>query len=219
MTSGLRTLLRMDPDVMFLGEIRDAEAAEIAMRAASSGKYVFSTLHSRDVASTITALRDLGIDARSLAGNLTGIVSQRLVRRLCLECRLAVSLNDDDRALLEKHSIEPPAQWFRAVGCSACRGTGYRRRIGVFEVVLADDGLLREIARGAAEHELREYIRRYRRLDERCPDQGLRWSHEPRRSHEDELGLSSGIGRKAGYQAVSGNGPNLLDSIGTSEAQ
>jgi type II secretory ATPase GspE/PulE/Tfp pilus assembly ATPase PilB-like protein/nucleotide-binding universal stress UspA family protein len=160
MTSGLRTLLRMDPDVMFLGEIRDAEAAEIAMRAASSGKYVFSTLHSRDVASTITALRDLGIDARSLAGNLTGIVSQRLVRRLCLECRLAVSLNDDDRALLEKHSIEPPAQWFRAVGCSACRGTGYRRRIGVFEVVLADDGLLREIARGAAEHELREYIRR-----------------------------------------------------------
>jgi type II secretory ATPase GspE/PulE/Tfp pilus assembly ATPase PilB-like protein len=160
MTSGLRTLLRMDPDVMFLGEIRDTEAAEIAMRAASSGKYVFSTLHTRDVASTVTALRDMGIDARSLAENLTGIVSQRLVRRLCLECRQATSVNDEKRVLLEGYRIECPAQWFRAVGCSACRGTGYRGRIGIFEVVLVDEELLREIARGAAEHELREYIRR-----------------------------------------------------------
>jgi len=160
MTRGLRTLLRMDPDVMFLGEIRDTEAAEIAMRAASSGKYVFSTLHTRDVASTITALRDLHVDARSLAGNLTGIISQRLVRRLCPECRQTASLTGEDRSLLQMHGIEPPAQWFRAAGCSACRGTGYRGRIGVFEVVLADDGLLREIACGAPEHELREYIRR-----------------------------------------------------------
>jgi type II secretory ATPase GspE/PulE/Tfp pilus assembly ATPase PilB-like protein/nucleotide-binding universal stress UspA family protein len=160
MTSGLRTLLRMDPDVIFLGEIRDGGAAGVAMRAASSGKYVFSTLHTRDVASTITALRDFGVDARSLAGNLTGIVSQRLVRRLCPECRLAVSPSSEERALLQHHAIEPPTQWFRASGCSACRGAGYRGRVGVFEVVLADDGLLREIARGAAEHELREYIRR-----------------------------------------------------------
>jgi general secretion pathway protein E len=165
MTSGLRTLLRMDPDVIFLGEIRDAEAAEIAMRAAGSGKYVFSTLHTRDVASTITALRDLGVDARSLAGNLTSIISQRLVRRLCPECRVAASLSNDDRALLQKHGIEPPAQWFRSVGCTACRGTGYRGRIGIFEVVLADEGLLREIPREAPEHELREYTRRLRTAD------------------------------------------------------
>jgi len=160
MTSGLRTLLRMDPDVVFLGEIRDAEAAEIAMRAASSGKYVFSTLHTRDVASTVTALRDLGIDSRSLAGNFTGIVSQRLVRRLCPQCRQASSITDSERSVLEKHGIGPPPQWFQPVGCPACRGTGFRGRIGVFEAVLTDEGFLRDIARGAAEHELRGYIRR-----------------------------------------------------------
>ena len=159
MTSGLRTLLRMDPDIVFLGEIRDAEAAEIAMRAASSGKYVFSTLHTRDVASTVTALRDLHIDRRSLAGNLTGIISQRIVRRLCPQCRRSAPTSDEDRAVLEKYGLEPPAQFFQPVGCSHCRGRGYRGRIGVFEVVVADDEILCEIAGGAAEHELRHRIR------------------------------------------------------------
>jgi type II secretory ATPase GspE/PulE/Tfp pilus assembly ATPase PilB-like protein/nucleotide-binding universal stress UspA family protein len=161
MTSGLRTLLRMDPDVVFLGEIRDAEAAEIAMRAASSGKYVFSTLHTRDVASTVTALRDLRVDTRSLAGNLTGIVSQRLVRRLCLQCRQPTgAVKDTERALFKQHGIEPPSQLFQAVGCLGCRGTGYRGRIGVFEVVMADEELRVAIAGGTAEHELRDRIRR-----------------------------------------------------------
>jgi type II secretory ATPase GspE/PulE/Tfp pilus assembly ATPase PilB-like protein len=107
MTSGLRNLLRMDPDIVLVGEIRDAETAEIAMRAASSGKYVFTTFHTRDVASTITALRDLHIDNRSLAGNLTGIVSQRLVRRLCPDCRQAVAVDASQ------------AEWFASeeIGC------------------------------------------------------------------------------------------------------
>jgi type II secretory ATPase GspE/PulE/Tfp pilus assembly ATPase PilB-like protein/nucleotide-binding universal stress UspA family protein len=159
MTAGLRVLLRMDPDAVFLGEIRDAEAADIAMRAASSGKYVFSTFHTRDVASTVTALRDLHVDSRSLSGNLTGIISQRIVRRLCLQCRRPVPVTADGRTLLEKHGIEPPAQLFEAAGCANCRGTGYRGRIGVFEVVLSSDEFSHEIARGAVEHELRELIR------------------------------------------------------------
>jgi general secretion pathway protein E len=160
MTSGLRTLLRMDPDIVFLGEIRDAEAAEIAMRAASSGKYVFTTLHTRDVASTVTAILDLGIDRRSLAGNLTGIVSQRLVRRLCPQCRQPADLRDKDRAWFGQHGIEPPAQLFEPVGCPACRGKGFRGRVGVFEVVLADAELVQLITQGATEHEVREQIRR-----------------------------------------------------------
>jgi type IV pilus assembly protein PilB len=159
MTSGLRTLLRMDPDIVFLGEIRDGEAAEISMRAASSGKYVFSTLHTRDVASTVTALRDLHVDSRSLGGNLAGIISQRIVRRLCTECREAAPIRDEERAIFQRHKIEPPAHLGRPVGCRNCRGSGYRGRIGVFEVVQAEENLLREIARGAAEHELRELIR------------------------------------------------------------
>jgi type II secretory ATPase GspE/PulE/Tfp pilus assembly ATPase PilB-like protein len=160
MTSGLRTLLRMDPDIVFLGEIRDAEAAEIAMRAASSGKYVFTTLHTRDVASTVTAILDLRIDRRSLAGNLAGIVSQRLVRRLCPQCRRSVELQDKDRARLNQFGLNPPPQLFEPVGCHACRGKGYRGRVGIFEVALADAELIQLISQGATEHEVREQIRR-----------------------------------------------------------
>lgn len=159
MTSGLRTLLRMDPDIVFLGEIRDGEAAEMSMRAASSGKHVFSTLHTRDVASTVTALRDLHVDPRSLAGNLTGIISQRLVRRLCQGCRVAAPLTADERAQLQAHGIEPPPELFHPAGCPTCRGTGYRGRIGIFEVLLADDKFLEQIVRGASEHDLRNHLR------------------------------------------------------------
>jgi type II secretory ATPase GspE/PulE/Tfp pilus assembly ATPase PilB-like protein len=159
MTSGLRTLLRMDPDIVFLGEIRDAGAAETAMRAASSGKYVFSTLHTRDVASTITALRDLHIDSRSLAGNLTGIISQRIVRRLCSQCRREDTTTDEQRALVKDYGLGPPAHLFYPSGCTHCRGTGYRGRIGVYEVVVPNDDILRQISSGASEQELRQCIR------------------------------------------------------------
>jgi type II secretory ATPase GspE/PulE/Tfp pilus assembly ATPase PilB-like protein len=160
MTSGLRTLLRMDPDIAFLGEIRDAEAAEIAMRAASSGKYVLTTLHTRDVASTVTAILDLGIDRRSLAGNITGIISQRLVRRLCPQCRRPTNLLDKDRAVFDRVELNPPSQLFEPVGCPACRGKGYRGRIGIFEVVLADANLVQLITQGATEQDVRDHIRR-----------------------------------------------------------
>ena len=87
MTSGLRTLLRMDPDVIFIGEIRDTEAAAIALRAANSGAFVFSSLHARDVASSIALLRDFGATPKAVSSGLAGIINQRLVRRLCLNCR------------------------------------------------------------------------------------------------------------------------------------
>ncbi len=94
MTDGLKTVLRMDPDVIFLGEIRDAAAAEITMRAAGSGRYVFSTLHTRDVAGVFTALRDFGLTDRSIAANVSGVVNQRLMRRLCIRCRREVNTTD-----------------------------------------------------------------------------------------------------------------------------
>ncbi len=159
MASGLRTMLRMDPDVVFIGEIRDTEAAEIGMRAASSGKYVISTLHTRDVPSTVTALRDLHIDNRSLAGNLTGILSQRIIRRLCLKCRRAEPPNDEQRRLFEQLDLSPPQELFHPTGCPDCRGRGYRGRIGVFEVVVAENEITSRIADGVTEHELRQLIR------------------------------------------------------------
>jgi type II secretory ATPase GspE/PulE/Tfp pilus assembly ATPase PilB-like protein len=159
MTTGLRTLLRMDPDVVFLGEIRDVEAAEIAMRAGSSGRYVFSTLHTRDVASTVTALRDLHIDNRSLAGNLVGIISQRLIRRLCPDCRVEAPPEDAVRRVFEAESLESPALVGLPIGCPLCRGTGFRGRIGVFEAVVAEGPSAEAIQRGTPEDELRRLFR------------------------------------------------------------
>ena len=159
MTSGLRTLLRLDPDVVLVGEIRDAEAAETAMRAASSGKYVFSSLHTRDVASTVTALRDLHIDNRSLAGNLVGIVSQRLVRRLCPECSRSAATTEYEQATFRACGLEPPTEVRHPVGCPHCRGNGYYDRIGVFEVVAPEHEIVQAIERGEPEDELRVAIR------------------------------------------------------------
>jgi type II secretory ATPase GspE/PulE/Tfp pilus assembly ATPase PilB-like protein len=159
LSAGLRTMLRMDPDVVFVGEIRDAQTAEMAMRAASSGKYVFSTLHTRDVASTVTALRDLGVSPRSLAGNLTGIISQRLVRRLCHQCRELGPITDHARQLLADHDVEMPSQLYRAGGCDNCRNTGYCGRVGAFEVAVAVHQLIEAIDREAPEDELRRLIR------------------------------------------------------------
>ncbi len=159
MTKGLRTLLRMDPDIILVGEIRDAETAEIAMRAASSGKFVFTTLHTRDVASTITAIRDLKIDNRSLAGNLTGIVSQRLVRRLCEHCRKQVPVDEEAASVFNNAGLDPPETIFEATGCERCRQSGYRERIGVFEVMTPNRALCQAIEQDASEDDLRHLIR------------------------------------------------------------
>ncbi len=158
MTSGLRTLLRLDPDVVLIGEIRDADAAETAMRAASSGKYVFSSLHTRDVASTVTAIRDLHIDNRSLAGNLAGIISQRLLRRLCAECSTAAAPTEQEAAVFVANELEPPKEIRHPVGCPRCRGTGYYDRIGLFEVVTSEDDIITAINDGKPERELRRLI-------------------------------------------------------------
>lgn len=159
MTTGLRTILRMDPDVVFLGEIRDPEAAHIAMRAANSGKYVLSTLHTRDVASTVTALRDMDIADRTAAGHLTGIINQRLVRKLCPECKQSATTTAAEAAHFQSADVAPPDVLFTPVGCAACRDTGYRGRTGVFEVALVDDTLSNEISCGADESELYSALR------------------------------------------------------------
>ncbi|MCA9215173.1 MAG: Flp pilus assembly complex ATPase component TadA [Planctomycetales bacterium] len=158
MASGLRTMLRMDPDVIFVGEIRDAEAALIAMQAASSGRYVFSTLHTRDVASTITALRDMNVADRSLAGNLNGIVNQRLVRRLCPDCRIQYDILDEERTKFEANSLDAPATLYRRSGCDACRHTGYRGRVGIFEAALIDREIGNAIVDEHSEQSIRDLL-------------------------------------------------------------
>jgi type II secretory ATPase GspE/PulE/Tfp pilus assembly ATPase PilB-like protein len=159
MTAGLKTLLRMDPNVVFVGEIRDLEAADIAMRSASSGRFVLSTLHTRDVAATITACRDLRIDNRSLAGNLNGIINQRLVRRLCAHCRLATPPDEKVRQAFSDQCLDPPLEVFQPRGCDRCKGTGYFGRVGVFEVALLTPAVKEGLAQGVSEQELRDLLR------------------------------------------------------------
>ncbi len=159
MSSGLKTLLRMDPDIIFVGEIRDSENAGIAFRAASSGRFVFSSLHTRDVASTLTALRDLGVTDHSISANLIGVVNQRLVRKLCVQCRKSVGPSEQCKEAFSEYGLVTPPQIYEPVGCDACRGTGFKGRSGVFECVKCDAELTRAIASNVTEAELRRLIR------------------------------------------------------------
>lgn len=132
--AGLRAILRMDPDVVYVGEVRDAETAKVAMQAANSGRYVLSTLHARSVASTVAGLLGMGLAPHTLAANLTGVVNVRLVRRLCTECRRPEPPSESFLQLCDELNVARPAEIFRPEGCVACRRTGYRGRIGLYEV-------------------------------------------------------------------------------------
>ena len=140
-SSALRTFLRQDPDVIMVGEIRDRETAEIAIRAALTGHLVFSTIHTNDSASTVTRLLDMGIEPFLVSSSVEGIVAQRLVRGLCTACREPTDL---DRNILLEHGfpvekIPSENPIYKAVGCDECRGTGYRGRSGIFEILPITD--------------------------------------------------------------------------------
>ena len=137
----LRTFLRQDPDVIMVGEIRDRETAEIAIRAALTGHLVFSTIHTNDSASTVTRLLDMGIEPFLVASSVEGIVAQRLVRGLCDNCKAP---KEYDRAFLEEHSfpverLATEGPIYEAVGCDECRGNGYKGRTGIFEILHVTD--------------------------------------------------------------------------------
>jgi len=137
----LRTFLRQDPDVIMVGEIRDRETAEIAIRAALTGHLVFSTIHTNDSASTITRLLDMGIEPFLVASSVEGIVAQRLVRGLCTACRQPVELSHD---FLKEHNfpigrLAAEGPIYEAVGCDECRGNGYKGRTGIFEILPVND--------------------------------------------------------------------------------
>lgn len=137
----LRTFLRQDPDVIMVGEIRDRETAEIAIRAALTGHLVFSTIHTNDSASTITRLLDMGIEPFLVASSVEGIVAQRLVRGLCKACRQPVELSEEflneHNFPVERLATEGPI--YEAVGCDECRGNGYKGRTGIFEILPVND--------------------------------------------------------------------------------
>ena len=155
--SALRSILRQDPDVILVGEIRDQETARIAMQAAQTGHLVLSTLHTDDAPSAVTRLTDIGVEPFVIASATLGVVAQRLVRRLCGACRRQYTPNSETlRALNISEADAANIPFYRPVGCDACHQTGYKGRIGIYEVMKISDRIRRMIAQRAGEDAIRE---------------------------------------------------------------
>ena len=142
--AGLRSILRQDPDVIMIGEIRDRETAEIAIHASLTGHLVFSTLHTNDAASAATRLIDMGIEPFLVASSVVAVLAQRLLRRICPDCKRSYSASEEE---LDRLDIPPGSKvtLYRGAGCAACSQTGYRGRTGIFELMVLDDEIRRLI--------------------------------------------------------------------------
>jgi len=150
---GIRALMRQDPDVILVGEIRDEATASMAVRAAMTGHQVYATLHANSVFGAVPRLSDMGVDKSLLSGNITGIVAQRLVRQLCHHCRLPYQADAVEQQLLgiDKDKV---TTLFQAQGCEHCHHTGYKGRLSVMEVLRFDDELDDLIRQGASAKQL-----------------------------------------------------------------
>ena len=167
----LRAILRQDPDVVMIGEIRDLETAQIAVQASLTGHLVFATLHTNDAVSSVNRLVDMGVEPFLLASSLIGVCAQRLVRRLCLQCRKPIT---PDPAQLRALGVAPAGVAISAAhGCAACNRSGYRGRTGIYELLMVDDDLRRLIHDRASEHRLREHAVGHGMRSLR--DDGMRW--------------------------------------------
>jgi type IV pilus assembly protein PilB len=155
--SALRSILRQDPDVILLGEIRDSDTAKIAMQAAQTGHLVLSTLHTDNAPSVVTRLMDIGAEPYVIASALVGVVAQRLVRRLCVHCRRQYTPPADVLRSLNIAEADAAAiPFYKSVGCDQCNHTGYRGRIGIYEVMRVTDKLRRLMAVKSTEDQLRD---------------------------------------------------------------
>lgn len=156
---GLRSILRHDPDTILVGEIRDSETARIATQAALTGHLVLTTVHATDAASALHRFLDMGIESFLLASSMVGIVGQRLVRRVCSECREEVALTTEERAFYERAGGTSEGPFHRGAGCTYCSGTGYFGRVGVYEVLTITEGIRELMISVASSEEIRTQAR------------------------------------------------------------
>jgi type IV pilus assembly protein PilB len=159
--TALRSILRQDPDIILVGEIRDLETAEIAVQASLTGHMVFSTLHTNDAPTSITRLRDMGVEPFLITATLEGILAQRLVRRICEDCRTEFEPSPE---MLMELNLRPAdvvgKQFFYGRGCDRCNNTGFRGRIGIFELVIMNDEIRDMVTAGASTDQLRNACRK-----------------------------------------------------------
>ena len=154
--NGLRHIVRQDPDIIMVGEIRDLETGEIAIQAALTGHLVFSTLHTNDAPGAITRLQDMGCEPYLVSSVLHGVLAQRLVRRICLACRAPHTADPADlRALGIPEALDEPQNLYKGAGCDQCRGTGYRGRTGIYELFVINEDVRSLIVRKAPTGEIR----------------------------------------------------------------
>ncbi|QGX39570.1 type II secretion system ATPase GspE [Permianibacter aggregans] len=157
---GLRAILRQDPDVVMVGEIRDLETAQIAVQASLTGHLVLSTLHTNSAVGAVTRLADMGVEPFLLSSSLLGVLAQRLVRRLCDDCKRAETANEKECELMGLDKANPPII-YHPVGCQQCRYGGYRGRQGIFELLLVDESMRTMIHNNASEQEIEKHARKY----------------------------------------------------------
>jgi type IV pilus assembly protein PilB len=157
--NALRALLRQDPDILMVGEIRDGETARLATQAALTGHLVLSTLHTNDAPGAVTRLYNLGIESYLVGATLAGVLAQRLVRKLCQHCKEPYEASINEKRQMEKY-IGEVQTLFRPRGCSRCRDIGFAGRIGIYELLVPDDQMIERISQGATLNEVREMARR-----------------------------------------------------------
>jgi general secretion pathway protein E len=156
--NGSEAMLRLDPDYVLIGEIRDVPSARAAVNIATSGRALMATLHSRDAVGTITALRNMGLDDYEISSNLGLVVAQRLARKLCPDCKVEDTLDEIEKKWLQEQGREVPATVWRAEGCAACNELGYKGRLGIFEVWQPSEEDLGMILNHEDEHALRHAL-------------------------------------------------------------
>ena len=179
---GLRSILRHDPDVILVGEIRDMETAEIAIQASLTGHLVFSTLHTNDAPTALTRLVDMGVEPYLVASSLEAVVAQRLVRVICTECKEELSASETE-PLRRRYGDRLPSTLYKGRGCQNCQGTGYRGRIGIFEMMVVTDDIRSLIIANASPRDLREVSARQGMTNLR--DDGFRHLFEGRTTVEE----------------------------------
>ena len=154
----LKNILRQDPDVLMIGEVRDQETADIAIRAALTGHLVLSTLHTNDAVSTPNRLVDMGIEPFLISSAMVAVLAQRLVRVLCTHCREKVQITEDDVRMLGTTALAVGTSIYGPVGCDHCLQSGYQHRIAIFELFMIDDNVRRMIIERKSESDIAKYI-------------------------------------------------------------